>query len=698
MTATTRFRLTAGPRCGLGLFICFAAATAGGCAKVSMTTPPGGSGGSTVSVVTIPGLVSLAVSPPSATIGLTLNNGQIVPGMSRFTVQATLNDGSSVDATDRVTWSLIPALGMAQGGNVTVTAPGIFSVTASNGPISGTAHLTATFSGKFNEPAFDIANASKLDGAATANAVNIAYPLEGAVFPSNLGEITVHVSKSGAQDIARLTFTGEGLLDPGIQFYAGCDPVPPGAGCYVNVPPAITKLLLAPSTNANVKLTARLASSTGGGTVESNTIGVAWADVALSGGLYYWSTIQPGVVPNYVMPGGAMVGTGILRYNLDQNGAEPEKDPVYTDQGTPPNFYGSPPSPMDGAQCVGCHAITSDGKTMALSVGGAQDSDLILLDIATKTLTAFNPALSVGIAPPPPRNIGYFKQFSRASIATETVFGPKGDVMVNMYRSQFTLRTANVSLATQGVMLPYPGAVVPSWTELKTDPFWSYTGKYFVFASYPAPLKGMYNPDGTNGDIKTGSQIVIADANDTGVMDNARALVARKGGVTSFYPVVSTDDALVAYDQSTCGNGGVDVNKMGTDYGSGTCDGYDDSSAVLWLTSPSGRTPVRLDHANGGAGNDNSWPRFSPNIGSFRGQQLYWLAFSSRRAYGLQVNAGVQPIATKPQLWFAAVVTGAEFSGDPSFAPVWLPKQNPSQALPSGNHVPQWVKVAVPIQ
>ena len=61
------------------------------------------------------------------------------------------------------------------------------------------------------------------------------------------------------------------------------------------------------------------------------------------------------------------------------------------------------------------------------------------------------------------------------------------------------------------------------------------------------------------------------------------------------------------------------------------------------------------------------------------------------------------PLTTKPQLWFAAVLIGQETVLDPSSPPVWLPNQNPTpigalpNSLPTGNHVPQWVKVAVEI-
>jgi hypothetical protein len=271
--------------------------------------------------------------------------------------------------------------------------------------------------------------------------------------------------------------------------------------------------------------------------------------------------------------------------------------------------------------------------------------------------------------------------------------------MVNMYKSQLFLRGTTATLA-------YQGAVVPSWNEYKSDPFWSQSGKLFAFTSFAQPDLGTYNPTGLNGDMKRGGQIVIATAGNTSINDDARVLVAREPNVTKSYPAISHDDQLVVYDQSACGlDPDLYADVSGTPqvgvYGSQTCDGYDDSSAALWLTTPAGAAPVRLSAANGLA-SDNSFPRWSPNSGTFRGQRLYWLVFSSRRPYGLQVNTGT-PLSTKAQLWFAAVVIGSELFADPSFAPVWLPNQNPQvvatvpNLVPTDNHVPQWAKTAVPI-
>jgi hypothetical protein len=80
----------------------------------------------------------------------------------------------------------------------------------------------------------------------------------------------------------------------------------------------------------------------------------------------------------------------------------------------------------------------------------------------------------------------------------------------------------------------------------------------------------------------------------------------------------------------------------------------------------------------------------------------YWVAFSSRRPYGVTKNwngasEGPSGIGTKPstpsktvyepQLWVAAVNPEAIASGeDPSFAPIWLPGQDDN----GGNHIGQW--------
>jgi len=672
-----------------------------GCAGVKNAPPPGSGGtGGTVVAPPIAGLQSIDVSPPSNSIVLNAS-GTTLSGSATYTATGHFMDGHSEDVTARVAWPSQFRTLIVTKGQASVTAPGVYAITAVSGSVTGMGQLTASFQGALDGPGFDPSGHATLDGA-TSGSTQIAYPLDRAIFPPNLSPVTVHVARTSGQSAARINFSVDPVVN--VNYYASCQPGA-GTGCYVDLPLDLTKLFVAISETSNVKMTARVG-GTGVPLVESAPINVAWANVPLSGGLYYWTTLAPGIVPGYMPPNNAdntpgTTGTGIQRYDFGKDGQASMPQLVYTDRGRSPTFLGSPPATADNAQCVGCHAITSDGKTMALTIGGSSAPDFALLDLTTLTMTVLNAAASTGVTSM--SDINYYKQFRATAVATETTFGPNGDVMVNMYKSKLYLHGTTASLINDG-------EVAASYADgYKSDPFWSQSGKYFVFTSFAQPdvSAQYYNPTGLNGDMKRGGQISIASATMTGINNDAHVLVPRQNNITMYYPAVSNDDALVVYNQSTCGIDPDVYTNLSTGvgvYGAQTCDGYDDSSATLWLTTPSGGAPQRLSNANGGDNvtYDNSWPRWSPDNGTFRGQKLYWLAFSTRRPYGLQVNTGAA-MSTKPQLWFSAVLQGAEINPDPSSPPVWLPNQNPTPVgqlpnqTPTGNHVPQWVKVAVPI-
>jgi hypothetical protein len=643
-------------------------------------------------------LVSIEVTPAAQMVDLAAGAaGGSLMATATFRAIGHMTDGHTEDVSTRVSWPSSFESLRVSAGIATVRAPGTYTIRATSGVVTGSATLTAIFSGSRFASATDPLSGSALDGAPAA-ATTIAYPLDHAVLPPNLAPLTVHIARSSAtQAMARLRFTAASVLD--LSYYALCQPGV-GNGCYVDVPLEVTRLFVAVSETQDITLTARVG-GTGATLIESAPIQLAWADVPLSGGLYFWTVMTAGVVPGYVPAPNAdntpgVSGSGVWRYAFDRQGAtSPEL--VYTDRGRAPLFQGSPPSTADNTVCIGCHAISGDGKTMAFAVGGSGASDFALLDLTTLNLTVLDAAASAGAGGP--TDINYYKQFRRSGVATETTFGPGGDVMVNMYKSQLRLQGANASLMFQG-------NVAPSWPEYKSDPFWSASGKLFVFTSFATPDQGTYNPTGLNGDMKRGGQIVIASADERAVHDDARMLVPREPNVTRYYPAVSADDQLVIYDESACGldpDVYTDAVTGAGVYGSQTCDGYDDSSASLWLTTPAGETsPVRLDRLNGGSGIGNSRPQWGPVSGTFRGQRLYWVAFSSRRPYGLQVNLGSSR-TTRPQLWLGAVLIGGSLSIDPSSSPLWLPNQNPVPAggvvnqTPLGNHTPQWTRVAVPI-
>ena len=675
------------------------ASSLGACAGVKSSNNSSGSGG-TGGIIPppLPGLVSLRIEPASVSINLERDpiTGRITPGVADYVAYGTMDSGATEDVSARVQWPSDVMSLRILGGHVTVTAPGRYTIRAKSGSIEANAELIANFTGSFTAPGYNPDATPSLDGAASG-AAQIAYPLDGALFPSNMGPIYVHITKPTAATSARLKFQAEAV---DINWYGPCEAADatgmpwPGTGCYVRLPLEFTQLFIAASERGDIRLTARVGGS--GPPAESAAINVAWSNVSLTGGLYYWTTIQPGpIFPGYRLPPMATSGTGIQRYNFDKEMPAPEL--VYTDMGPPPAFAGSPwARATDGGQgtCVGCHSITNDGKFMALSINGSDAAGFSILDITNKTLTPVSPV-----------NAGQpLQRFVRESCAgnpalgcgAETTFGPTDPTgampaMINMYRSKLYLRAADMTLNTQSEVVPSAA------DQYRTDPFWSQDGKFFAFTGFATPSVGLYNTSGLNGDQKIGGSIWVATAEARAVHDDAVRIVPGEAGRTNFYPAISNDSKLLVYNQSTCG--GLDPNRGPNEYGNGSCDGYDDWTATLFLTKPTGGAPIRLDRANGQFSASNSWPRWSPDFGNFRGRRLYWIAFSSRRNYGLQVNTAYQqaPITAKPQLWFTGILTGDEVPGDPSFAPVWLPNQNPVQMTPNGNHVPMWVAVAVPI-
>jgi len=736
MKALKRFQ---GP---LFLVVCAAIgfALAGGSCAGTKPVATGGNGGGGLTGLggssgapAIPGLTSLTISPPTATVVLTAAaGGQLTSAPQKFTATGVVN-GSSADVSTQVGWATnLHGVTFANDGTATATAPGVYTVIARAGMVTANAQLIASFTGAIFDPNFNQNNNNKTALDATpAGQTTMAYPLDHSLFPGNLTPIYAQMTAPGANSIARLRFEASGL---DISYYANCvttddtnnnDPLP-GTGCSVKMPLSLTQLFIATSETSDIKMTGRVFTGGMSAPVESSPINVAWANVGLSGGLYYWTTIPnppkaaaenaQATPPNYILLDPAQnTGTAIYRYDFT-NGT-PAPSVTWTDDGGPkstPPYQGGPAAVNNNVgkgHCIGCHAISNDGKYMALTIGGsAMDAaNTAVLDIGAQTLVNINMAASTDPSSSPTNDWSdYFKRFRVEAVAAENSWGPNNDRVVSMFRSKLYLTAINITPAASAGGIPTgtvsrSGAILPSWAEYGSDPFWSQDGTLFAFTSFDqADTGNQYNPDGLNGDMKRRGKIAIATADANGIHDDAHDLVPRKDGVTSFYPSISNDSKLVVFNQSTCGTDpDVNRNDSNTIYGNQTCDGYDDSSATLWLTLAGGAAGpgVRLDNANGPAGSGNSWPRFSPDKGTFRGDLIYWIAFSSRRAYGTQVNyMPPNAVSTHPQLWIAAVKTGEVIVGDPSWAPVWLPTQNPKQAQPQGNHVPQWVKYVVVIE
>jgi hypothetical protein len=634
------------------------------------------------------GIVSISVSPPTTMAQVTYGASSSSQAQ-QFKATGTYPDGGTADVTDCVGWNTSdPLLATATGGAFTTSYAGQFTVTATAagaGSATGSATVTVKLTGTANPGNVDT---TTLDGTPSGTAPQIAYPLDGSLFPLHFGDLAFQVVPSAAgQTLARVAFSGDAI---DLNVYAPCTPIAGATiagACSITLPPDLEQDLAGASGAVNMKETVRLAGATGN-VVESAPIDVRWASSQLPGSIYYWSS----------PPATMQAASEIVRMNLAEAGAPPEVFYQWLDA-VP---YASVLS--GGWACIGCHAISQDGKKMGITIGGSavqpdgNGSFFALVDIATRAPLAARIVDDGG------------SQFLQGGFASFTTFGPDDTSMVQALQGSLYVRTADVTLASQGPLFP-------TMTEKMTHPYWSSKGDLLAFTSWVPTLTipHSYDSKDLNGNETPNSQIWTAPATGT-TFGTPKLLVPRVTGASEFYPAISDDSLFVVFNESSCSG---PPTPTADGYGSSPCDGYDDPSARLRMVSTAGGAPVELDQASGRTSGwpttstwANSWPRFSPAHATYQGKTLYWVAFSSRRPYGAKL-AGSQDGTTVPQIWFAGVTVDASgtLSADPSFAPVWLPAQNsptpevlwdgglaPSvgNGAPTGNHVPQWVYEYVP--
>lgn len=218
---------------------------------------------------------------------------------------------------------------------------------------------------------------------------------------------------------------------------------------------------------------------------------------------------------------------------------------------------------------------------------------------------------------------------------------PTGDYLVRSMQGQLWLEAT--ATGQQLGALPTEGYA--------THPDWSPDGTRIVYSSCS------HSPELHDWVVvECGLRVMALMPNGDVVGDEV--LVPQVSGANHYYPAWSPDSRWIAFNRSTG-------------------DAYDDHDAKLMLIDAEGSAPpIYLDLANGVHDVANSWPRWVSG-----GDGKAWITFSSRRAYG-HTTAGT------PQVWLAQLdLEEAALGLDPSFAPVWLPGQDPT----TGNHTPVWV-------
>ena len=488
----------------------------------------------------------------------------------------------------------------------------------------------------------------------------LVYPIDGLLLPPNMNVLEVQFVPPQGGIEYEVDFENA-VTDVRVQTL--CNPVPDvrgGAskGCGLTLP----QLAWNDIANANrdgdpLVVSVRATIDGSCATTSQESVRLSFAKDDLAGGIYYWQSATYGGV------GGKTGGI----YSHDFGTFDPTPTPFYTSDAT--------------GTCVGCHNVSRDGVRMSLAFDDPDGDDefgdvhTAVLDIATKNKvggTMMSPGFQTFSHDHSRMIASTYKTNQNKSFA---VFDGDGVTLLSNTALPNGMQATQPDLSKDDSSLVF---VVPSIVQNKTTI--STTGDHHFLG----------------GSLFT-SSFTLA----TNVIGTPAPFIAATGAQNFYYPSFAPDMSFVVFneadDPSTANN---------------TDDAFYNRKArvkIMHYPAQQGDGPIDLPALNVADGLSNSWPRWSPFVGSFHGHQILWVTFSSNRDYGLHlVNTGFdncyppespaydqpQPLSkqnttyqncAQPQIWMAAVIVDTDRgldANDRSYPAFWLPFQDVELAQP----------------
>lgn len=607
---------------------------------LSACGPSVGSSGGDASLPSSP-LLSIVVTPADQV--LTIDGS--TAATSAYTAVGTFEDGTTADISHDVAWSLADAtLGSFADNTFTSSLDhgGQTRVVAQRGSVTGDTGLEIHIKQRYADPGatgLPVDPAAPFGGPAdAARAPDLVYPNDGVLLPPNLRLLEIHFKPGAGNTLFELDLSNS-LTD--IKVYTRCT-TPLNGGC-IYTPDATVWQWIAETNRGGDELvvTIRGTDDTGTGVGTSTSQHMAFSFEDIKGGIYYWKAA-----------GGASGDSAIMRFDFG--------DVLQT---TAERFVGPEKA---GGKCVGCHALSADGKKLVASAGGWDVEDILMVDVETA---------------------------NRVGTPTRTAFAswnPDGTKYVGVFSYTGTTTYDLMMLDGNGASL---GTIPVGATqaEATSHPDWSPDGSRIAFVRAHIPSE-----EGVNNQRFYQGSIEMVEAQGTS-FGAPITVVPSVAGRNRYYPSFAPDSSLLAFNESICPSAPPHKD----------CNADTDPSATLFVTKPvANATPLALTNANAPGKTDvtsaltNSWPKWAPfefQRTKTAGSRLMWLTFSSSRRYGLRTPpAGTSSESTTGTLlWMVAIDPDRAINGqDPSYAAFYLPFQD----VTSSNHIAQWTKQVIVLQ
>ncbi len=602
---------------------------------------PSNGGGNGGSGEPLPGLKSISVEPADQV--LLIEAGK-TPASLTYKALGTFESGPPRDITAQVRFSVDNGfIGGFSGSTFTTykNQGGVTTVSALAGSVRGTTQVSVKLQASVKDPAStslpEDAAAPFAGAPSDTRKPDLVYPNDGVLMPPNMRGAELHFLPGTSNTLFELSFQNA-VTD--LKVYLRCTQ-PMNGGCIYR-PDDSTWLWLTQTNRGGepVSITLRGTDDAGAQVGTSTPLSVSFARDDLTGGLYYWTTSN---------------GSAIMRFDFSS-----------ASQLTGEKFAGPE---VAAGECIGCHALSRDGKKLVAEASGQNSGRLVLMDVASKTLLApYNAGASS-----PDKSI--FESWNPDGSQYVGVYGDLGATDFNLMLFDGNTGKKTQSLAGTGTN-----------TNPASHPDWSADGQKIAYVQ--AGVKG------TNQRFGKGA-IQMVSRTDSG-WSAPVTLAPAVDGRNRYYPAFSPDNTFLLFNESTCPSG----TTSGRD-----CNADSDPSARLFAVKAEAGAPlIELARANAPGKRDagtnltNSFPKWAPFLYQRTrepGSRLQWFTFSSSRRYGLRnLLPGGDESVNGTLLWIAAVDPDKVALGqDPSYPALVLPIQD----ISTSNHIAQWTKVVVPV-